>query len=216
MKSIVPFEAVVFDCDGLLLDTERSWEKGEARLLANYGHEYTREIRLRLLGVSTAEAGRIFADILGTPERDRELLAELHGICRGILLEEARPMPGATELVGRLRGNVPMGVASNSPTDLVVEMLRQTGLLDAFDVVLGSDDVDEAKPAPDLYLLACAKLGADPKKSVALEDSPTGARAARAGGMRVIGVPSEPGTNLEADVTASSLSDDAVWGTLFV
>lgn len=204
------FEAVVFDCDGLLLDTEDLWEAGEARLLAAYGHEYTKEERRRLLGVSVADSGRIVADILGMPDREAELLAELQETCREIILKDARPMPGAEQLVADLEGRYPLGVASNAPSDLVRAALEKTGLIGAFGTVLGDGDVQAGKPAPDLYLLACERLGARPGRSVALEDSPTGAAAARAAGTFVIGIPSEPGATFKADLIAASLEEETV------
>lgn len=209
------FEAVVFDCDGLLMDTEGAWEKGEAKLLANYGHTYTREDRRRLLGVGAIDAGLTIADILGTPERADELLVELHAICRVIVAAEAKPMPGAKELVERLYGNVPLAVASNSPTDLVRGVLEVAELLGYFEAVLGDHDVENAKPAPDLYLGACERLGANPERSLALEDSPTGVKAAKRAGMRVIGIPSEPDVELEADVVYPSLTDEGVMREVF-
>lgn len=211
----VRYEAVVFDCDGLLMDTEGAWEKGEARLLANYGHEYTREDRLRLLGVGAADAGRIIADILGTPGRDGELLAELHEICRVIVAAEARPMPGARNLLSALHGKTPLAVASNSPTDLVVEVLEEADLAGYFEEVLGDHDAQNPKPAPDLYLGACERLCVSPSRSLALEDSPTGVAAARAAGMRVIGVTSEPGVELAAHIVCASLSDSGVMDEVF-
>ncbi|MGI8649990.1 MAG: HAD family hydrolase [Rubrobacter sp.] len=215
MEKSVRYEAVIFDCDGLLMDTEGAWEKGEARLLANYGHEYTREDRKRLLGVGAADAGRIIADILETSQKSDELLVELHAICRVIVAAEARPMPGARELIAALYGKVPLAVASNSPTDLVLDVLRGAGIAGYFDAILGDHDVENAKPAPDLYLGACERLGARPERSPAREDSLTGVAAARAAGMRVIGVPSEPDIELEAHTICNSLADDRVMQEVF-
>ncbi|WP_119069131.1 HAD family hydrolase [Rubrobacter indicoceani] len=214
-KRTVRYEAVVFDCDGLLMDTEGAWEKGEAKLLAGYGHTYTREDRIRLLGVGAADAGRIISDILGQPERSEELLSELHAICRVIVAAEARPMSGAVELLRSLHGNVPLAVASNSPTDLVVGVLEGAGMLGYFDAVLGDHDVENAKPAPDLYLGACKRLGVRPERSLALEDSPTGVRAAKSAGMRVLGIPFEPGVALEAHAIYPSLDDEGVVREVF-
>lgn len=203
-------KAVVFDCDGLLLDTEKLWTKGEEALFAAYGQPHTAEHERRMLGVSGAAAGKILAEVLDQPGREKELIAELKDLCWNEVVEGARPMPGAVDLVAELHGTVPLGVASNSPAALVKEALGKTGLEDAFDEVLGEEAVTKPKPDPDIYLLACDRLGADPFASLALEDSRPGMAAARAAGMYVVGVPSQPGTDLDADTVADSLSHPSV------
>ncbi len=203
--------AVVFDCDGLLLDTEKCWTKGEAALFEAHGKKYTPEHKRELLGTSGEETGRILARILDLPGRERELIEELRDICWDLVLDGADPMPGAEELVWELHGNIPIGVASNSPRKLVAEALAKSGLGGAFEVILGSEDVAEPKPDPELYRTACERLGAEPSRSVALEDSPPGVEAARAAGMYVIGVPSEPGVELGADLVVDTLGHPSVY-----
>jgi HAD superfamily hydrolase (TIGR01509 family) len=121
-------------------------------------------------------------------------------------------MPGAVELIEALKeAGVPVGLVSNSTRRFVDAALEAAGLTTTFDVTVVGDEVAAAKPAPDAYLAGAAALGADPARCVALEDSPTGLEAARAAGMRTIGVPSVEGMVLEADVVAASLADPAVW-----
>lgn len=203
-------KAVVFDCDGLLLDTEKLWTRGEEALFALYKKPHTAEHKRRMLGVSGAAAGRILAEVLDQPGREKELVAELKDLCWDEVVGGARPMPGAAELVAELHGKVPLGVASNSPVALVREALEKAGLGGAFEEVLGEEAVSKPKPEPDIYLLACERLGAEPSASVALEDSRPGVAAARAAGLYVIGVPSEPGMDLAADTVADSLSHPSV------
>lgn len=203
-------KAVVFDCDGLLLDTERLWTRGEQALFAAYGRPHTAEHKRRMLGVSGAAAGKILAEVLGQPGREKELVGELKDLCWEEVSGGARPMPGAADLVAGLHGEVPLGVASNSPVALVREALEKAGLDGAFEEVLGEEAVSRPKPEPDIYLLACERLGADPSSSVALEDSRPGVAAARAAGMYVIGVPSEPDVALDADTVADALSHPSV------
>ena len=108
----------------------------------------------------------------------------------------------------RLRDHgIPIAVASNSPRRFVDAALRSAALDYLFTVVITADDVDQAKPAPDLYLQACAELSAEPAHSVAFEDSRTGAASARAAGLFVVGVPSAPGGTLDADALYGSLAD---------
>jgi HAD superfamily hydrolase (TIGR01509 family) len=153
-----------------------------------------------------AVAGVELEQLLDQPGRGLALWDELVDLVEP-LMHEAEAMPGAVELVAALDG-VPHGVASSSPRRLVEAALDGTGL--AFDVVVVGDEVDHPKPAPDLYVEACRQLGVAPAEAIALEDSATGVAAARAAGMFVIGIPTLPGTELEADLVAGSLADAAV------
>ncbi|MEV0720881.1 HAD family phosphatase, partial [Asanoa sp. NPDC050611] len=122
----------------------------------------------------------------------------------------AAALPGARDLVLSLRDRVPVAVASNSPRAFVVTALASAGLTDLFTHVLAAEDVANPKPAPDLYLAACAALCADPTRTVTFEDSRTGATAARAAGTHVVGIPSLPGVTLDADSTFATLTDPAL------
>ena len=138
---------------------------------------------------------------------------ELHELVMVEALRGAPPRPGALELVAALRSaGTPLAVASNSTREFVERALGGAGLLDGhFEAVVTADDVVRPKPAPDLYLAACAALGAAPERSAALEDSGPGVQSARAAGMFVIGVPYLADTPLEgASLTASSLADPEV------
>ena len=108
--------------------------------------------------------------------------------------------PGAVELLARLGelDGVALGLASNSPRYLVDDALATAGMTDVFDVIVTSDDVERAKPAPDIYLLACERLGVEPADAVALEDSASGIAAAKAAGLTVIGVPQFAETDVSA------------------
>ncbi len=204
--------AVVFDLDGLLLDTESVWTRAEVKLFARYGRVFGPDEKRRLIGTSGARAALIFEDMLDLPGEGEALMIAVRNLV-WIELEEGAPaQPGAPELVAALvQRGTPIGVASNSPRSIVGRALSFSVLEGPFGVVLGGDEVADPKPAPDVYLEACRRLGADPVASVALEDSPTGVAAAKAAGLRVIGVPSFPGVTLEeAHVVADSLETAAV------
>jgi len=209
-----PPEAVVFDLDGLLLDTEEAWTSAERGLFARYGKPFGPEEKRLLLGTSFEAGGLILERLLEQPGRAGELSGELLALVGERMLEGADPRPGAAEIVAALRGRTPIGVASNSPLGFVTAALEAAGLADAFPVVVTADQVPEAKPAPDTYLEACRRLAARPAGSVGLEDSPTGVAAARAAGLFVIGIPSLPALTLEADLVAVSLADRPVWHAL--
>jgi HAD superfamily hydrolase (TIGR01509 family) len=148
------------------------------------------------------------AEHFGKPGTGPELAQRLAELTWKELSAGAPALPGARDLAGQLHDRgIPLAVASNSPRWLVEAALSSAGLEDLFAVVVTADDVDHGKPAPDLYLLACARLAADPARSVAFEDSPTGVASARAAGLFVVGVPSVPGTTLDAGALYGSLAD---------
>jgi HAD superfamily hydrolase (TIGR01509 family) len=205
--------AVVFDNDGLLLDTEPCWTVAEAALFRSYGREFDVAAKRALVGTSPKTSAPILERLLVQPGAGQALSDELYALAVTEIGNGATPRPGAIELVQALRSaGMPLAVASNSPRSHLLAGLRRTGLTDQFDVVLGVDDVPNPKPAPDLYVQACRALGVDPADAIALEDSLPGVGAAKAAGMRVIGIPSIAGVVLDghADLVAASLADPAV------
>jgi HAD superfamily hydrolase (TIGR01509 family) len=211
---VTPPAAVLFDNDGLLLDTEVLWTRAEVVLFERFGRTFTIEHKRELIGTSGPVSEAIIERQLGAPGRGAELMAELHELVMEEALHGVDPMPGAVELLDALDGR-PVGVASNSPRMFVERTLHAAGLYDRFGCVLSADDVERPKPAPDLYVQLARALGADPADCVALEDSATGVAAARAAGAFVIGVPSLEGIVLaEADLVAESLADPRVLARL--
>jgi HAD superfamily hydrolase (TIGR01509 family) len=209
----MPPAAVLFDNDGLTLDTEGAWTRAETALFARYGQAFTMEHKRELLGTSPAESGAKMERMLGQPaDRLGEELYEL------VLVEVAdgiEPMPGAEPLLRELRrAGVALALVSNSRRRFVEGAITSAGLADMFDAIVTAEDVPRPKPAPDAYLAAASELGVEPAACVILEDSPTGLAAARATGALTIGIPSLPDLTLEADVVAASLEDGAVWRAL--
>jgi len=205
--------AVVFDNDGLLLDTESVWTRAEEDLFELRELEFTPADKLELVGTSAEIAGGILERRLGEPGRAAELIEELNELVVAELEHGVEAMLGARELLDRLgeRG-VPLGLVSNSPLRFVQRSIELAGFEHCFDVVLSAHEVAAPKPAPDPYLEACRRLGVEAgPEVVALEDSPTGVAAARAAGLTVIGIPSVEGVLLdEAHHLAESLLDDVV------
>lgn len=205
--------AVVFDNDGLLLDTESVWTRAEQDLFELRGAEFTPADKLELVGTSAEIAGGILERRLGESGRAAELIEELNELVVAELERGVEAMIGARELLERLRERgTPIALVSNSPLRFVRRSIELAGFHQHFDVVVSAHEVAAPKPAPDPYLEACRRLGVEPgPEVVALEDSPTGVAAARAAGLTVIGIPSIEGIALEeAHHLAESLVDDVV------
>jgi HAD superfamily hydrolase (TIGR01509 family) len=203
------YRAVIFDMDGLLLDTETLWHEAEVELFRRHGAEFTWDDKMAVIGTSYDITARYFADRLGRPRPEGvalvdEMVALMHERVRGQV--DARP--GARELVARLRAmdGVRLGLASNSPRFLVDDALATAGLTGVFETIVTPADVEHAKPAPDIYLRACADLGVAPSDALALEDSASGVAAAKAAGLTCIAVPQFA----ETDVTAADRIVDSL------
>lgn len=206
-------DAVVFDNDGLLLDTESVWTRAEQDLFERRGIEFTPAHKRELVGTSAEIAGGILEERLREPGRASGLIDELNELVVAELEHGVEAMLGAREVLHELSARgTPLGLVSNSPLRFVQRSLEIVGFTDHFDVVISAHEVAAPKPAPDPYLEACRRLGVEAGPTVvALEDSPTGVAAARAAGLTVIGIPSLEGIELdEAHAIASSLLDDVV------
>ena len=206
------FDAVVFDNDGLLLDTEEAWTRAERELFERRGFESRRaQARAaRDLGLSGGVGARAMLD---APGRGTLLIAELAMLVLEEMRHYAPPRPGAVELLALLAGaGIPAGLASNSPRVLVDRALETAGIpQSAFAAILTADVVAVPKPAPDIYLAACAELGVEPGRTLALEDSPTGVAAAVAAGCFTVAVPSLDGVSLaQAAFVAPALDARAI------
>lgn len=196
---------MVFDCDGLLVDTESEWLATQARYLAVHDATIDEAERRALTGRSIETVVRALSAHTGQdPLVAADELMEIH---REALSDAVGVLPGAVETVRAVASRVPVAIASNSPRDLLDDAIEGLGIADVVTTSVSVDDVAEGKPAPDIYAEAAARLGADPAETLAFEDSETGARAARAAGLTLIAVPSIPGQEPVADRTLASLED---------
>lgn len=205
--------AVLFDNDGLLLDTEIVWTRAESRLLERHGAKLTPELKMRMVGSPTHEVAALLAEVAGLDEPVEETTAALEALVVEELERGIEPMEGSLELLAEVRLlEIPVAVVSNTRPEIVNRALELGGVRGEFEVVVSGHEVAAPKPAPDAYLEACRRLGVEAdRRAFALEDSPTGVNAGAAAGLTVIGVPSETGADLSAaHVIAPSLSAPVV------
>ena len=150
--------AVIFDNDGLTLDTEHTWTRAESALYARYGTEFTLDLKREMLGTSGVKSALTMERHLGQPGRGDELRVELRELVHAELAGAGvEPMPGALELLEALRASgVPVGLATNSGREFATRALRAAAIYDCFDAVVSAEDVARPKPAPDVYLAAAA------------------------------------------------------------
>ncbi len=206
MQRPKPVRAVVFDFDGLLADTEKPWGVAEAAMFTSRGLPYPDEVRAQFLGLAVEETAAIMARCFDEPQP--AVLADLMARARHQLATNSEPMPGAVDLLTRL--SVPFAVASNTPRDLLDLSFRASGLGALIPLSVSASEVARPKPAPDVYLRACELLGVHPRECVAVEDSRTGAAAARAAGLWVVMVPSGPHEAEDAHLIVDALVHPAV------
>jgi HAD superfamily hydrolase (TIGR01509 family) len=183
-------EAVVFDMDGVLVDTEHLWDEVREALTEEWGGRYTPEAQEAMMGMSSPEWSRYLHEVVGLREPPEVINAE---VVRRMLerYEMDLPVvPGAVEAVRRLaREGYRLAVASSSNRELIDGVLRRLELSELFEVTVSSEEVARGKPAPDVYLETAHRLGLPPGRCAAIEDSASGIRAAHAAGMRVIAYP---------------------------
>jgi HAD superfamily hydrolase (TIGR01509 family) len=181
--------AVVFDLDGVIVDSEQVWDEVREQYVHEVGGTYTESATRDMMGMSSLEWSRYMVEALGapgTPERVNAAIVER-------MLErygEAPPLiPGAVDAVRRCAERWPLAVASSSNPELIEVVLDAAGLHDVIRFVVSSQEVPRGKPAPDVYLEAARRLGVDPQTCAAVEDSHNGIRSAKAAGMHVIAIP---------------------------
>lgn len=205
-----PFKAIIFDMDGLLVDSERVWHMAEDAFIQSYGHVYTEEARAAIVGMRMDEFMAVLKDLYALGPSVSELSAELESQVLELIKREVKAQPGAQAVIDYVVANdIPHAIASSSSMSVINTTLASQGWGDLFAVRCTADDDANGKPAPDVYLRAARTIGYDPADCLALEDSPNGARAAVAAGMTCYAVPDPHHTQPTAfaDITPHVFSD---------
>lgn len=197
--------AVVFDCDGMLVDTEAQWIQVQDDYLARHGTAFDAATRRDIIGRSADVVIAALAHAVGKQPED--VVEEIVAAHRADLEQRLTPIPGAIELLRRIAELKPVAIASNSPRDMLDRKIELMGLVGVVDASVATGDVEHPKPAPDMYAHAAHLLGAQPADALAFEDSETGAQAATSAGLQLIAVPSIPGQSPVAPRTLASLQD---------
>jgi HAD superfamily hydrolase (TIGR01509 family) len=181
--------AVVFDLDGLILDTEELWDEVRESLAHERGGRWSDRAQSDMMGMSSPEWSRYMHEVVGLAEPPEEINREVVGRMLDRYTERLPLIDGAVEAVERIAARWPLGLASSSNRELIDRALEVSGLARHFRATVSSEEVARGKPAPDVYLEATRRLGVDPKASAAIEDSSSGIRSAHAAGMRVVAIP---------------------------
>ena len=182
-------DAVGFDLDGVILETEALWNEVREWLTRERGGRWSDQAQADMMGMSSTEWARYMHEELGVPDPPEEISRE---VVRRMAERYAEGLPlidGAVEAVKRLAARWPLALASSANRLLIDRALELSGLVPYFRVTVSSEEVARGKPAPDVYLEAARRLGAEPTRCAAIEDSASGIRSARAAGMLVVAIP---------------------------
>jgi HAD superfamily hydrolase (TIGR01509 family) len=205
-------DAVVFDLDGVLIQSEEVWDEVRERFVRERGGRYDPEIQRAMMGMSSAEWSRYLHETAGVADAPDEINRE---VVRRMLAAYESHLPligGAVDAVRRLAASFTLAVASSSNRPIIDAVLDVAGIAGCFAVTVSSEEVARGKPAPDVYLEAARRLGVPPARCAAVEDSHGGIRSAKAAGMRVIAIPNrsyppDDESLAQADVVLRSLDE---------
>jgi HAD superfamily hydrolase (TIGR01509 family) len=205
-------DAVVFDMDGVLIESEEVWDEVREAYVRERGGRYDDEIQRAMMGMSSPEWSRYLHETAGLAESPEEINADVVQRMLAAYRERLPLVDGAVEAVHRLAARFPLAVASSSNRPLIDAVLAVSGLKDCFAATVSSEEVARGKPAPDVYLEAARRLGMPPERCAAIEDSHSGIRSARAARMRVIAFPNasyppDEDALAQADVVIRSLDE---------
>lgn len=182
-------DAVVFDLDGVLIDSEAVWDAAREELVRERGGRWHEGAQRDMMGMSSPEWSRYMHEELGLPEPPGEINDEVVRRMAARYRERLPLLPGATRAVELLAGRWPLGLASSSNRPLIELVLGRAGLGGLFRVTVSSEEVARGKPSPDVYLEAVRRLGVEPARAAAVEDSHNGILSAKAAGLRVVAIP---------------------------
>ncbi|NIP55697.1 MAG: HAD-IA family hydrolase, partial [Phycisphaerae bacterium] len=183
MREQATLEAVLFDMDGVIIDSEPLWSKAEQQLLARRNLRYSSQLKTVMMGLDSSEAVGFLIKHYDLKESVSDVVAERNQLVADLFRQFLRPMPHALQLVRSVQAaQIKTGLVTSSPQELVDLALSRLNITELFDLILSGDQVARGKPSPDIYLSAAGKLGVDPENCLVIEDAPHGVAAAKAAG----------------------------------
>jgi HAD superfamily hydrolase (TIGR01509 family) len=205
-------DAVVFDMDGVLIESEEIWDAVREGYIRERGGRYDEEMQRAVMGMSAPEWSRYLHEAAGIPDQPEAINEEVVRRMLAAYREHLPLIPGAVEAVRRLAAQFPLAIASSSNRPLIDTVLEVAGLKDCFQATVSSEEVARGKPSPDVYLEAARRLGVAPERCAAVEDSHNGIRSAKSAGMHVIAIPNpsyppDAEALAQADVVIRSLGE---------
>jgi HAD superfamily hydrolase (TIGR01509 family) len=210
MPRVDDIEAVVFDLDGILVQSEELWDAARRELAAEHGIEWPEGATDAMMGMSSKEWSVYVHDEVGVPEPAEEINRKVLAWVEKRYREDLPWIPGAREAVRRMAAHFPLGLATSSNREIIDIVVEVGGFEDLLDVTVSSEEVDAGKPAPDVYLEATRRMGVDPRRTAAIEDSTNGLLAAKAAGMRVIAIPNDAHPPAEKGLAAADVVLDSI------
>jgi HAD superfamily hydrolase (TIGR01509 family) len=199
--------AVIFDLDGVLIDSEGAWNEARRELVEQSGGTWRADAQQAMMGMSSVEWSQYMHDELAVPMSAEDISAAVVARLERTYRTRLPLIPGARDAVVSLAEHWPLGLASSANPSIIDLVLRRAELADRFQATVSSEEVAHGKPAPDVYVEAARRLSADPARCVAVEDSANGLRSAAAAGMRVVAIPNR---EFPPSEEAIALADDVL------
>ena len=205
-------DTIIFDLDGVLIETEQEWNEVRREFAARHGAHWDEDDQPAVMGANSMQWAEYMRDKVGVDLAPKDIY---DGVVEGLRARYSEHLPlveGARAAVTSLAARYRLGVASSSPAELIEHALELAGIRSCFSALVSSDEVKLGKPAPDVYLEACRRLGCDPARTAAVEDSTNGLRAAAAAGLAIVAIPNpafppSPEALALADVVIGSVGD---------
>lgn len=205
-------KAIIFDMDGLMIDSERLYRQAQQDIARQFDKIMTEEMRMKMMGRKPIESLKLFVKELAIPMDPAELLEKRNDVMREKLKNDLVPMPGLTHIIDKFYGKLKLAICTGAQEEFLDIVVDQLDIRGKFVVLQNSDDIENGKPHPEIYLKTCQRLGLQPGECIVLEDSLNGVAAGKKAGCYVIAVPTEytRDENFEtADFIADSLFDAA-------
>jgi HAD superfamily hydrolase (TIGR01509 family) len=207
---VSPIEAVVFDLDGILVQSEELWDAARRELAQEHGIEWPESATDAMMGMSSKEWSKYMHDEVGVPDPPEEINRKVLAWVEKRYRSDLPWIPGAREAVRRMAEQYPLGLATSSNREIIDIVVEVGGFDDLFETTVSSEEVERGKPAPDVYLEATRRMGVDPANSAAIEDSTNGLLAAHNAGMRVIAIPNDAHPPAEKGLAVADVVLDSI------